>query len=53
MVGIRTASHGFQTWLGFDPEVLGGSYNNHWGKDVSAEVTDNEAAKRIIQCWRG
>jgi len=39
VVGIRTASHGFQTWLKFDPEVLGGSYNNHWGKDVPAEVT--------------
>jgi type 1 glutamine amidotransferase len=39
VVGIRTASHGFQTWLKFDPEVLGGSYNNHYGKDVPAEVT--------------
>ena len=38
VVGIRTASHGFQTWLKFDPEVLGGSYNNHYGKDVPAEV---------------
>jgi type 1 glutamine amidotransferase len=39
VVGIRTASHGFQTWLKFDPEVLGGSYNNHYGKDAPAEVT--------------
>jgi type 1 glutamine amidotransferase len=45
VVGIRTASHGFQTWLGFDPQVLGGSYNNHWGKDVPADVTLNEKAK--------
>src|SRR5689334_2288736 len=29
VVGVRTASHGFQTWLEFDPQILGGSYNNH------------------------
>jgi len=45
VVGIRTASHGFQTWLQFDPEILGGSYNNHYGKDVPAEVTLNDLAK--------
>ena len=45
VVGIRTASHGFQTWLGFDAEVLGGSYNNHYGKDERADVTINEKAK--------
>src|SRR5436190_5664015 len=26
VIGVRTASHGFQTWLKFDPEILGGSY---------------------------
>ena len=45
VVGIRTASHGFQTWLGFDPEILGGSYNNHYGKDVPAEVTLDDKGK--------
>jgi type 1 glutamine amidotransferase len=45
VVGIRTASHGFQTWLAFDPEILGGSYNNHYGKDESADVSLNDAAK--------
>src|SRR5436190_658965 len=30
VVGIRTASHGFQTWLEFDPQVLGGSYIGHY-----------------------
>jgi type 1 glutamine amidotransferase len=44
-VGVRTASHGFQTWLKFDPEVLGGSYNNHYGKDLPAEVTIDEKGK--------
>jgi type 1 glutamine amidotransferase len=45
VVGVRTASHGFQTWLEFDAEVLGGSYNNHYGKDLPAEVTIEEKGK--------
>ena len=45
VVGIRTASHGFQTWLEFDPEILGGSYDNHYGKDLPAEVTIDEKGK--------
>ena len=31
IVGIRTASHAFQTWLDLDKEVLGGNYKNHYG----------------------
>jgi type 1 glutamine amidotransferase len=45
VVGVRTASHGFQTWLAFDPEVLGGSYGNHYGKDATAELLVNDKAK--------
>ena len=45
VVGVRTASHGFQTWLEFDPQVLGGSYNNHYGKDATAEISIDEKAK--------
>jgi putative heme-binding domain-containing protein len=30
VVGIRTASHGFQTWLEMDKEVYGGNYKNHY-----------------------
>src|ERR1041385_1127353 len=26
VIGIRTASHAFQNWLGFDKQVLGGDY---------------------------
>ena len=33
IVGIRTASHGFQNWLEFDPLVLGGNYKGHFGRD--------------------
>lgn len=29
IVGVRTASHAVQTWLEFDPEVLGGNYHGH------------------------
>src|SRR5262249_35886298 len=30
LVGIRTASHAFQTWLDLDKLVLGGNYKNHY-----------------------
>tara|TARA_A100001037_G_scaffold179030_1_gene160607 strand:+ start:890 stop:1639 length:750 start_codon:yes stop_codon:yes gene_type:complete len=36
IIGIRTASHAFQTWLAFDNEVMGGTYSGHGG---SGEVT--------------
>jgi type 1 glutamine amidotransferase len=45
VVGIRTASHGFQTWLEFDPQILGGSYKGHYGKDLPANVTAPDKAK--------
>jgi type 1 glutamine amidotransferase len=44
VVGIRTASHGFQTWLEFDPQVLGGSYIGHYD-DEPAEVAIEEKGK--------
>jgi len=31
IVAVRTASHGFQTWLAFDKVVLGGNYQGHFG----------------------
>ena len=30
VVALRTASHGFQNWLEFDKDVLGGNYNGHY-----------------------
>ena len=36
IIGIRTASHAFQTWLAFDNDVMGGTYSDHGG---SGEVT--------------
>jgi putative membrane-bound dehydrogenase-like protein len=38
VVGLRTASHGFQNWLEFDREVLGGNYNNHYGKPKEGSI---------------
>jgi len=33
LIGLRTASHAFQTWLVFDKLVLGGNYQNHYGSN--------------------
>ena len=33
IVGIRTASHAFQTFLELDQEVLGGNYKGHYGNE--------------------
>lgn len=30
VIGLRTASHGFQTWLEMDSVVYGGNYKNHY-----------------------
>jgi HEAT repeat protein/type 1 glutamine amidotransferase len=39
VVGIRTASHAFQTWLAFDKEVLGGDYKGHGRAEPQVRVT--------------
>ena len=45
VIGIRTASHAFQTWLAFDHEVLGGDYHGHTPQDKPAKVTPVEQDK--------
>jgi type 1 glutamine amidotransferase/nicotinamidase-related amidase len=35
LVAVRTASHGFQKWLEFDKEVLGGNYRGHYRNDLT------------------
>jgi nicotinamidase-related amidase/type 1 glutamine amidotransferase len=37
IVAVRTACHGFQRWLDLDPEILGGNYQGHYGKDHSTQ----------------
>jgi len=50
VVGLRTASHAFQTWLDLDKEVLGGSYSNHYGKgpELVLEFTDKAKGHPIL-----
>ena len=38
VVGVRTASHGFQNWLDFDRDVLGGHYDGHYGSGATTKV---------------
>ena len=45
IVAVRTASHGIQTWLEFDKEVLGGNYNGHFGNGPTIEVNVKPSAK--------
>ena len=45
IVGIRTASHGFQKWLEMDKEVLGGDYKGHFGQNIECKVTIEPKAK--------
>lgn len=45
IVGVRTASHGFQNWLAFDAEVLGGSYDSHYGAGPLVLVNEAPGAE--------
>lgn len=45
VVAVRTASHGFQNWLEFDKEILGGNYNNHFGDGPTQKTVHAESAK--------
>ncbi len=51
VVGVRTASHGFQNWLAFDAEVLGGSYDMHYGAGplVRVDVAPGAAGHPILE----
>ena len=45
VIGIRTASHGFQNWLEMDREVFGGNYKNHYGAGPKCETKITDAGK--------
>jgi len=55
LIALRTSSHAFDTrgehpdghveWRNFDPEVLGGNYNGHYGSGPKCTVTVAEGAK--------
>lgn len=38
LVALRTASHGFQKYLDFDAEVLGGNYQGHFGHGPTTQI---------------
>jgi type 1 glutamine amidotransferase/nicotinamidase-related amidase len=45
VVGVRTASHGFQTWLEMDREIYGGNYQAHNSNGPTTEVSVTAAGK--------
>ncbi len=45
VIGLRTASHGFQKWLAMDKEVFGGDYKNHFGAGPKCELAVAEKGK--------
>lgn len=51
IVGIRTASHGIQTWLEIDKEVWGGNYKNHYkvGPVTEVKFVDNAKDHPILK----
>ncbi|MDQ1257952.1 MAG: hypothetical protein QG656_2560 [Candidatus Hydrogenedentes bacterium] len=49
IVACRTASHGFQSFLEFDKEILGGHYDGHFGEGPTTKtVIDAGAADHPI-----
>jgi type 1 glutamine amidotransferase len=51
IVAVRTASHAVQTWLQFDPEVLGGNYHGHYdnGPITTISVADAAAGHPVLE----
>jgi type 1 glutamine amidotransferase len=54
IVGVRTASHGFQRWLEMDREVFGGDYGKHYGSGprTKIEVVPEAKAHPILKDFR-
>jgi putative membrane-bound dehydrogenase-like protein len=46
ILGIRTASHGFQKWLDMDALVFGGDYKGHFGAGPKCTVTVTDEGKK-------
>lgn len=45
IVGVRTASHGFQNWLEFDKLVQGGNYHGHFSNKLTMRASVAPGAK--------
>jgi type 1 glutamine amidotransferase len=50
VVGIRTASHGIQSWLEIDKEIFGGNYQGHYpaGPLCDVNLTDDKKERPIL-----
>jgi type 1 glutamine amidotransferase len=46
LVGIRTASHGIQSWLEIDQEVFGGNYKGHYNAGPLCQVNFTDDLKK-------
>ena len=56
IIGIRTASHAFNTWKEFDKTIWGGSYKGHGGGEevqmlINADAKDHPILKGV-QEWK-
>ena len=51
ILGIRTASHGFQNWLDMDKDVYGGNYKNHnpGGPKCEVSLVDKQKDHPILK----
>jgi type 1 glutamine amidotransferase len=38
VLGLRTASHGFQQWLAKEKEIFGGDYQGHYGNGLKPQI---------------
>lgn len=45
IVGIRTASHGVQSWLEFDNDILGGNYKGHFKEGILTAISVSKDEK--------
>lgn len=46
IVAVRTASHAVQTWLEFDPQVLGGNYHGHYPVGLVTKIETTAAGEK-------
>ena len=55
IIALRTASHGYQTWLEFDKLVLGGNYNKHGSQPVPVSIFEANKSHPLlagVEVWQ-
>ncbi|MFI5193397.1 MAG: ThuA domain-containing protein [Chitinophagales bacterium] len=48
IVALRTASHGFLNWPGFDKEVLGGNYTGHFYGEPEKRIMGADSMRYVV-----